>query len=65
MDKMEKSFKVEILFSPNEYIAANTKYSIVGKDYTVGNDLSDGSWNAETLERIFEDIRAVFNGKRK
>ena len=51
---------------PDGYIGAHTTYPDPnGADYAVGNDLSDGPWNEETIERVLRDARQVLQGERK
>lgn len=50
---------------PDGYISAYTSYPTDdGKDYTTGNDLADGGFTEETIERVIADIRAVMQGHR-
>lgn len=47
------------------YLSAYTNYPArIGEDWHRGNDLSDGSYSKETLERIIADIREVFSGRK-
>lgn len=67
---MSKEMKINIVMRRPEngergYIGANTSYPPrKGEDWSRGNDLADGEFSDETLERIFEDIRAVYRGDR-
>ncbi|MEG9884048.1 MAG: hypothetical protein V6Z86_05440 [Hyphomicrobiales bacterium] len=50
---------------PDGYVSAGVSYApLPGEDWRRGNDLADGPCDKETLERIKEDIDAVFGGYR-
>jgi len=50
---------------PNGYLGAHTSYPAPnGEDYSVGNDLPDGPWNAETIDAVLKAAREVLEGKR-
>lgn len=54
-----------IMDKAKSYIGAHTNYPAPdGAPHTVGNDLADGPWNPETIERVLRDVKDVLEGRR-
>jgi hypothetical protein len=50
---------------PDGYLGAQSSYDpLPGEDWRRGNDLPDGSWSEETVDRIAEALKQIVRGER-